>query len=453
MQQHYDTTRLGRSMLSIALPTMAGFLLQSMYDVVDMIWVGRISSEAVAGVTIFSILLWIGTVLNETITSGSISILSQAFSKGDKENTRFLMEQSIGTNLVFSLLAAGLVFGFLHWTLPHFSTDPSIQAAATSYGIIRILFIPVLFLSYSLNTALRSVGQPKAPMLLMGISALMNVVLDPIFMFETIPWTTIPGFGMGVKGAAVATVIATVFSVIVGLILLKRKKAPVQIHLRGIFRLQKKSFLHFVKVGLPAGAENLFRNLLSLLLIRFISIYGTQAITAAGIGTRLFGFAYVPITGGFVAGSTMIAYLLGTDDTKNAKRAVHYAILLSLVGISILALLAGLFTGQLMNVFIDDVSVVTMGIPMIRILIPAVLMGAVSMGIASAFIGSGDNKPFLMASVIARWGVQPPMLFLTTHVFKGPITLVWWSFVVAGVVEIICLYLPYRKGHWLHFRV
>lgn len=92
-----------------------------------------------------------------------------------------------------------------------------------------------------------------------------------------------------------------------------------------------------------------------------------------------------------------------------------------------------------MNVFIDDVSVVTMGIPMIRILIPAVLMGAVSMGIASAFIGSGDNKPFLMASVIARWSVQPPMLFLTTHVFKGPITLVWWSFVVAGVVEIICL--------------
>lgn len=454
MEQHYiDKNKIGRSLLSIAVPTMAGYALQSLYDVVDMIWVGRISSEAVAGVTIFSILLWIGTVLNEMMNVGSISILSQSYAKGNREKTARLVEQSIGGNILCSILAGLIIFLLVKTQLSGFSQDPQVQEAAFSYGMTRILFIPFLFASYSLNTALRSVGYPRAPMVLMGISAGFNIVFDPLFIFDTIPWTSLPGLGLGVKGAAIATVLSTMISCIIGLAILMRKNAKVRISFLGIFKIKWNEFKHFIRVGIPGGAENLFRNLLSLLLVRFIAIYGTHAITAAGIGTRLFGFAYVPITGAYVAGSTAVANLLGQEDIIDTKKAVRMAILIGVVGIGILSIIAWFFPGHLMGLFIDDQAVIPYGIPMIHTLIPAILLGAVSMGLASAFIGSGYNKPFLIASIIARWFVQLPMLFITTTVLELSIQFVWWSFIVAGIVESLILSVAYKREHWLYHRV
>lgn len=448
-----DKSKLRRMMWHLSMPTMLGYALQSVYDMVDVIWIGRISSEAVAGVTVFSMLFWIGTVLNEVMNTSGISMISQAYGRGDKEQTKLLVEQSITGKIVISFAAAALITLLLVLFLPQFSTDPQVLASAKEYGIIRILFIPLLFGSYSVNTALRSVGHARSPMILMMITSVLNLVLDPVFMFETIPFVGLPGLGMGVRGAAVATALSTAVAFVIGLYLLLSGRRNIRISGRGLLHFDRKMVVRFFRVGLPAAAENLFRNLLSLLLIRFVAMYGTHAITTAGIGTRLFGFAYVPIYGTFMAGSTLIAQMLGSDHPEWTRYVARLTARLSLLGIGILCLFAGLFPTQLMGVFIDDPVVIRMGVPMIRTLIPALLMGAVSMGFATVFIGSGYNRPFLIASVIARWGVQLPFLFLAAVVFQWPLEAVWASFIVAGFVELVLILWPYRSGYWLHIRV
>lgn len=448
-----DKSQLRKAMWHLSLPTMVGYALQSVYDMVDLVWVGRISSEAVAGVTIFSMLFWIGTVLNEVMNTSGISMISQSYGRKHPENTRKLIEQSITGKILISLVA-GVMIALLLWLLlPHFSTAPGVTRAAKSYGIIRILFIPFLFGSYSVNTALRSIGHARSPMVLMLITSVLNLLLDPVFMFDTVPLIGIRGLGLGVAGAAIATAVSTMVAFIIGLYLLVSGRSNEKITLKGMLRFDLPIFQRFFRVGLPAAAENLFRNLLSLLLIRFVAMYGTDAITTAGIGTRLFGFAYVPIYGGFMAGSTIIAQLLGSEHSHMTRYVARLSARLSFLGIAVLSLFAALFPAQLMNVFIDDPTVIQMGIPMIRTLIPALLMGAVSMGYATVFIGSGYNRPFLISSVIARWGVQLPMLFITTIIMDWPLNLVWFSFVVAGAVELILIMIPYKKGHWLEIRV
>lgn len=449
----YEKSKLRHAMWHLSLPTMIGYALQSVYDMVDLVWVGRISSEAVAGVTIFSMIFWIGTVLNEVMNTSAISMISQAYGRRNNGATRELVEQSITGKIVISILA-GVVIALLAWLfLPHFSTDPQVTGAAKSYGIIRILFIPFLFASYSVNTALRSIGHARSPMVLMLITSVLNLILDPILMFDTIPLIGMKGLGFGVAGAAIATGISTMIAFGIGLFLLLTGRTNERITLRGLFRLDWPIFTRFIKVGLPAAAENLFRNLLSLLLIRFVAMYGTNAITTAGIGTRLFGFAYVPIYGGFMAGSTIIAQLLGSEHPEMTRYVARLSATVSGVGIAILSVFAGLFPAQLMNVFIDDPTVIQMGIPMIRTLIPALLLGAISMGFATVFIGSGYNRPFLISSVVARWGVQLPFLFITTILLKLPLQAVWMSFLVAGLIEVLMILIPYKRGKWLNIRV
>ena len=206
-----------RNIWTLSFPTMIGYALQSVYDMVDMVWVGRISSGAVAGITIFSLIFWIGTVLNEILNASGISMISQSYGKGDREKTRTLIEQSITGKVLISFVAGAIILLILNFTLGHFSTDPVVVTSAYDYGIIRLLFIPFLFASYSVNTALRSIGHARSPMVLMLIASVLNLFLDPILMFDTIPFTTIPGFGMGVKGAAIATVISTIVAFLIGL--------------------------------------------------------------------------------------------------------------------------------------------------------------------------------------------------------------------------------------------
>lgn len=363
------------------------------------------------------------------------------------------MEQSITSKVLISVVAGLIIFALLKLTLPHFSTDATVQKAAYDYGIVRLLFIPFLFASYSINTALRSVGHSRTPMVLMVIASILNLILDPILMFKTIPGIGLPGMGLGVLGASIATAVSTIVAATIGLVILRSKHCRVPIRIKNLFRFDWSVFQQFFRVGLPAGAENLFRNLLSLLLIRFVAIYGTHAITTAGIGTRLFGFAYVPIYGSFMAGSTVIAQLLGAEKPELCRQAARIAAKMSFIGISILCFFAFLFPQGLMRVFIDDPNIIQMGVPMIRLLVPALLMGAVSTGLASSFIGSGYNRPFLIASIVSRWGVQLPMLALSTIVMKWPLEAVWMSFIVAGVADLIMIYIPYRRGRWLRERV
>ncbi len=148
----------------MSFPTMLGFVLQAVYDMVDMIWVGRISASAVAGVTIFSTVFWLVTVLNEVIGTSSISLITQSYGKKDIERTRKIVEQTLTFKALVAIVSALIISVVLKPLLSFFTTDDIVLKAALDYGYIRMFFLPIMFSSYSVNTALRCLGDAKPPL-------------------------------------------------------------------------------------------------------------------------------------------------------------------------------------------------------------------------------------------------------------------------------------------------
>lgn len=444
---------LRKNLLRISLPTMFGFVLQAVYDIVDMIWVGRISAPAVAGITIFSTVFWLVSVLNEIIGSSSISLITQSYGKKDIERTQIVVEQTLTFKALVAIIAAVIMSIVLEPLLGFFTTDKEVLKAALDYGYIRMFFLPIMFSSYSVNTALRCLGDTKTPMKIMVVSSILNIVLDPLFMFEIIPGTNIPGFGMGVFGAALATVISTVVAFIIGFYILLKGNDKLKISFKGLFKLDWEIDKKLLTIGLPSGVEVLMRNLSGVAILKFVSSYGTNTVAAAGIGTRLFSFTFTPIIGIVMGASTIVGQALGAEDLERATDTSKFAAVINMIMMSIVATISIIFPDKIMKIFIEEPEVIKIGIPMIKLLTPSLILAGLAMGLGSVFTGSGHNTPFLMSSLISRWVVQVPVLFLATKVLQLPVIYAWISFFLAEIAEVIIVLYHYNKGIWKTKRV
>jgi len=399
----------------MSIPTMTGFALQALYDIVDMMWIGRISASAVAGVAVFSAIFWLVEVLNEIIGASSISLISQNYGAKKYMKTARVIEQTITFKSLMAIIASVFLLLFLKPLMMLFSSDSTVLSSGLDYGYWRTFFLPVFFSSYTNYTALRNIGDSKTPMIIMGVSALLNIFLDPVFMFDKVPLLNVPGFGMGVSGAAIATVISTCVAFIWGFLLLTKGVGNVKISLKGLLTLDKQIDLKLLTIGLPSGIEMLMRNLSHTVLLKFISRYGTSALAAFGIVSRLFGLAFIPLVG-FSMGTSAIV-----------ERVV--------------------------SLFVQEKDVITVGAQAVVIVSWSVIIASATMSLMSAFFGAGYTFPAFVSSVIGRWFVQVPYVIITVTFLKLPIDYIWYSFIFAELAEACYSLYVFRKGKWKTIRV
>lgn len=441
------------NLLKMSIPTMLGFLFQSVYDLINIMWIGKISSASVAGVTIFMAIFWLVEILNEIIGTSSISLISQSYGSGDVSKTKLAIEQTFTFKALVAIIASIILMIILKPLLLFFTKDTAVIKSALDFGYIRIFFLPIMFSSFTVNTALRCLGDAKRPMIFMGIAATLNLILDPIFMFKTIPGTSIPGLNLGVFGAGLATVIATTFAFSVGFYMLMSGKTKIKPSIKGLFKLNKEMDYKLITIGLPSGFEMLSRNLSSIVTLKLITLYGTTAVTAVGIGNRLLGFAFMPLVGFAMGSSAIIGQCLGANDIKRAKSTVKEAVIINVALMSIFTLAAIIFPKPILSFFINDDSVINSGASMLRIMTPGLIFAGIFMGLGSTLSGSGHTMPFLFSSVTARWGVQLPIMFVVIKLLHLPLTYAWVSFLLADFVEFIIIYFAYSKGGWQSKRV
>ena len=444
---------LKKNLLKMSVPTMLAFLFQSVYDLIDIFWVGKISSSAVAGVTIFSTIFWLVEVLNEIIGTSSISLISQSYGLGDEEKTRVTVEQTVTFKALVAIIAAAIMLLLIKPLLGFFSSDKTVIKAALDFGYIRIFFLPIMFSSYTVNTALRCLGDAKNPMRLMACASILNMILDPVFMFKKIPFINLPGLNLGVFGAALATVISTVFAFTLGFSLLMSGKAKLRLTFKGLFRLNLPIDKKLLTIGLPSGIEVLLRNLSGMMALKFVALYGTSTVAAIGIGTKLYSFGFMPLIGFNMGSSAIIGQCLGAESVKRAKETAKYATILNVSLMLIVAILVAIFPGQVISLFINDPKVIVKGTSMIRIVTPSLIFAGVTMGLGSVFSGSGHTTPFLISSLVSRWCVQIPLMYIVSYVIKGSSTLLWFSYISADFIEMLLIIFMYRKGTWEKTRV
>ena len=442
-----------KKLLVVSLPTMFGFFAQTLYDFIDLIWIGRISAQAVAGVVIFVTIFWLADIINEIIGISSVSLISQSFGAGQLEKTKQVIEQSIFFKALVSIIMAIIFLLFLKPLCSFFSTEAVVIDYALEYGITRSIFLPFMFSSFSVNTALRCIGDAKYPMYIMLFTSILNIVLDPILMFETIPGTSLPGMGMGIKGAAIATVFSTIIAFSIGLFILLSGKSYVKISFLGLFKLSKENFKKLSTIGLPTGVEMFFRQGGQLLLLKFVAFYGTLSLAIFGVGMKLFNLVFLPLLGLAMGGSAVAGQNLGANNIERAHKTAVYASFLGIIITGIMISLALLFPEAIIKVFMDQKEVIEIGKKMIYIISPSFIAVAVTMGLNTVFTGSGYNLPYLVSGVASRWFFQIPYSALTVYILQLPITYIWGGFLIAEFIELLVIYTFYQQGRWKITRV
>jgi putative MATE family efflux protein len=446
------------NLLAMSVPTMLGMLGQTLYDVVDLVWIGRISSKAVAGATLFTSIFWLVEVLNEVIGTSSVALITQSAGAGDKEKTSRVIEQTIVFKALMATIAAILLYIGLEPALRLFSSDPEVVAAGLAYGRIRTFFIPIFFMTYSCFTALRCTGDPASQMWIMLASSLLNIVLAPALMFERIPFVGWRGAELGVFGAGLATVICISLSFAIGFGLVSRGRRSPRIRVRGLLRLDPAIDRKLLTIGLPSGGEMLARQLAGLITTKFVAMYGTAAIAALGIGNRLGGLVFMPLFGLMSGGGTIVGQSLGAENVERAERTARAASLFGGGAVTLLMGLGMIFPSAVLGLFVDAPETIAVGIPMIRIMGSSFIVASFAIALGCAFSGSGYNLPLLVASLAGRWGAQLPFLLLATYAAPAAgiglgIIGVWASFLLSDLVETIVIFAFYRKGDWKKRRV
>jgi len=440
-------------LLRMSVPTMLGFSAQMAYDLVDIFWIGRISPEAVAGVTIFSTIFALITTLNAIIGESSISLISQNFGRKDMEKTHLAIEQTITFKCFVALLTiAGTVF-FLKPLLSLFSTDPVVLKSALDYGFLRLFFLPIMFSSYSVNTALRCIGDAKTPMKIMFTVSFLNIVLDPFFMFSTIPGTSIPGLGMGLFGAALATVVSQTLAFLIGFLYLFSGKAGVHPRFKRLFRLHWGIDKKLLTIGLPNGIEQFQRTLAGAIVLIFVSVFGTQVIAATGVAGRIFGLAFMPLVGLSMGGATIVGQNLGAENVDRAHHVAKNAGLLGMGSMLLFTVVCWTMGGAIMRLFNPDPEIVRTGAEFLRFGSIGLTILAYGFGMAVVFSGSGFNIPYVVGGAAARWLVQIPLLLLAIWVLRLPVIWVWLSYVFSDFAESAIYLLFFRQGRWRTRRV
>jgi len=450
-----DLTKGGiyKNLWIMSVPTMIGFTAQMVYDLVDIFWIGKISGSAVAGVTIFSTLFWLLSTLNDIIGQSSVSLISQKYGNKDIKGTNLAIEQTITFKCFMALISMVVFVLFIRPMVGFFTTEKAVIDSAMDYGYIRLFFLPIMFSSYSVNTALRCIGDAKTPMIIMFVTSIINIVLDPLLMFSTIPGTNIPGLGMGVFGAGLATVISQTTAFLIGFIYLFSGKAHIKPSIKGLFKLDWSIDKKLLTIGLPNGIQAFLRNLSGAAIMKFVSMYGTSVVASVGVGNRIFGLAFMPLVGIEMGSGTIIGQNLGAEKVERAEKTAHASAIVSVIFMAIFTLICWLFGDQIIACFNNDSKIVLQGAEYLRYGSLGLIALAVGFGLSPVFGGSGYNMPFVVASLISRWVIQIPLLFLFINVLKLGTLWVWLSYVFGDIVESAIYIVYYRIGKWKQKRV
>ncbi len=444
---------LTRNLFYMALPTMGGFALQALYDIVDMFWIGRISAKAIAGVAVFASVFWMIEVLNEIIGVSSVSLISQNYGARNYEKTNRIVEQTLVFKAFVALIASGLLIAFLPPLMRFFSKDQEVITYGLQYGYWRSFFMPIFFMTYSTYTAMRQTGESHLPTIIMGTSAVLNALLDPIFIFEHVPLFGIKGFGMGVAGAALATVLCTIVAFGWGFLVLLKGIGAVKISIKGLFRLDREIDLKLITIGLPSGFEMLLRSASNAVLVKVLGFYGANTLAAAGVVSRLVGLSFIPLMGFSMGASAIVGQNLGANKIERAEKTVWLAAVYGSFFVLGFIVLANISPKTIIGLFLHEFEAVSEGIAAVRIGSWSMLFASFAISMMSAFFGSGNTLPAMFASVVGRWFVQLPYLVLVALVLKLPSNYIWYSFIIAEVAELLYAYFVFSKGKWKLYRV
>lgn len=436
-----------KTISNIAIPVMLTILLQSLLNSVDIYFISKMgkqyTSAAALGASAANVVFILGTLT----TAGIVAFVSQNYGAGRHKENQAVIADSFLLSSLFGLLVGGITFVFAR-PLTMLMFNPTAETLSNTVIYVKIILIgtPFIFGAGALRSVFQGLGKTKVTLIIFGIANLINLVLDPILIFH---------FNMGIAGAAWATLISNVVSLLMIVTMIINDQFRGE--WRALIRFRKSSLStdwKLLKIGSWACLQQIARPITGMLMFRIVfEVGGDTGAAAFGIGGQLLSYTFIVLAGLSTGLSVLVGQSIGAGETHRLKDLIRTGLVVCGINMLMFALPYIFLAKPLLGIFTKDLGVIAIGVRYLWIIYVGLMTVIWTITYTGVFQGAGDSFPPMVASTVANVVVKVPLAYLLVKFFHMGIDSVWVAISASVVIEALIIIGYYKKGHWMKVRL
>lgn len=439
MEQDFMRTKaVGPLLASMALPMVISMLVNSLYNIVDSYFVAKISEDAM---TALSLVYPVQNFVSATAIGfgvGMSAVISYFLGAGDREKADTAATHGLAYSVLHGvLLTVGSILIMPHF-LRAFTDDSVVADLGVRYSNVVFSFSLIIMLGLAFEKIFQSVGRMKVTMVALMSGCVANIVLDPLLIFGIGPFPQ-----MGIEGAALATGIGQVLTLVIYLVVYKAKPLPVRIS-RSALKANRRIDARLYAVGIPAILNLALPSVLISALNAILAAFSQSYVVVLGVYYKLQTFLYLPANGIVQGMRPLLGYNFGAGEMKRVRSIFNLTLVSNCMIMVLGTVLCLVVPGQLMGLFMDSAQTVEAGKTALRIISAGFVVSAVSVTACGALEGLGKGGQSLVISLCRYIVIILPAAFLLSR-FLGAQG-VWHAFWVAELLTAVIAVLVYRSA-------
>jgi putative MATE family efflux protein len=440
--QDYTTGNLNRAILLLAIPMVLEMVLESLFAVTDVFWVGRLGANAVATVGITESMLALVFAIGLGVSMSTTAMVARRIGEKDPEDAAIAGVQAVVVGLAISL-ALGIPAGiYAPELLRAMGASPEIVASGSGYARIALGGCGAIIMLFLNNAIFRGAGDAAIAMRLLWVSNIINLVLDPCLIFGLGPFPR-----MGVTGAALATFTGRSIGVLYQFYRLLKGTERIHILVRHL-RLNVRVMLRLLRVSLTGILQFAIANASWIVLVRIISIFGAAAVAGYTIAIRIVVFFILPSWGLSNAAATLVGQNLGAKRPDRAAQSVWQTGFYNMLFLGAIGVFFIVFATPVVKLFVNDPAVVPIAAIALRTFSCGNIGYAYGMVMLQAFNGAGDTLTPTIVNFFGFWVLELPLAWWLAVNMHWRAEGAFLSIVIAECSIAAAGMVLFRRGRW-----
>jgi putative MATE family efflux protein len=423
-----------KAMISLSLPVAVAMFVQTMYNIVDTAFVGRLGAEAIAALSFSFPVFFILVALTQGIGTGLNSTISRSIGAGRRNEAENAAVHGLVISIVFAAITflAGLVTLGPLFSL--FGASPHVQQLSHQYMSIIYLGAIVMFPAYALNSIFSAQGDMRTPMKVQAAGLILNAILDPVFIYA---------LKFGVAGAAIATDISLFVTLVLYLLYIPRR-SDLKLRVRA-FKFSWSLSRAILRVGAPATLMMFLLSVYVMFLNGFMVHFGTAYVAAFGLATRLESFVSLPIAALSLALLTLVGMFYGGRRFDLLKKLCREGLLLGIILTSLIGVVFFLVPSLFLRIFTQEKDILRIGSAYLRLDVFTFPLMSTTMLVARIMQGMGFGTPGLVINLIRVFFVAVPLAYVFVFLLGFGYLSVAAAMILGGLASNLTGFLWLRK--------
>jgi len=446
-QQDFTEGSISRAVLLLATPMVLEMFMESLFAIVDVFWVTRLGSNAIATVGLTESMLTLVFSVAMGVSMSATAMVARRIGEKDPRGAATAAVQAIVLGVALAVLMGAPGFWFAPRLLQWMGAPADLVRMGHRYTAIMLggsVSVMLLFLN---NGIFRGSGDASVAMRVLWVSNLINLILDPCLIFGLGPFPK-----LGVTGAAVSTLTGRSFGVLYQLWILTRGHSRIVVRPMDI-RVVPRVIVSLVRVSTTGVMQFGIAHTSWIALVRIISTFGSAAVAGYTIGIRIFIFAILPSWGLSGAAATMVGQNLGAHKPERAERAVYLTGFYNMLFLSVVAAVFIALPGPIVRLFTSDPTVAPYAVDCLRIIAYGNLAYAYGMVMVQAFNGAGDTVTPTIINVFGFWLCEIPLAWVLAYPSGLAVRGVFISIPVSELLITLAGLAVFMRGRWKKSRI